>query len=324
MAIKIISAALLLVSGLMITLAGAFFSVKGVVMLIPDPEIFYGLFVLAIAFEAAKITASTFLFHEARDRRCPVFLKAILVFAVGTLIALSAIATYSHLNSSISKSMGATQSMDSQLERLTEDRDRLQGTIRNIENQIESLPANTRVANRIQLIKTYTAEKQEAKQKLDKIETELRQLEGQVVQEDKFLFLNSLSKLTGMNRDDLYTAIVLAIVVLIDPLAITLILSGTFVIAMIREERSAMVAKDAEIERLREVEEKLEEDLGETTEQLIDRVEDSIEKNNGNISADDIKAILQIEQNKEEVPPRIRKKLIRIRDFLKDGTNDTV
>ena len=214
--------------------------------------------------------------------------------------------------------------MDSQLERLTEDRDRLQGTIRNIENQIESLPANTRVANRIQLIKTYTAEKQEAKQKLDKIETELRQLEGQVVQEDKFLFLNSLSKLTGMNRDDLYTAIVLAIVVLIDPLAITLILSGTFVIAMIREERSAMVAKDAEIERLREVEEKLEEDLGETTEQLIDRVEDSIEKNNGNISVDDIKAILQIEQNKEEVPPRIRKKLIRIRDFLKDGTNDTV
>ena len=324
MAIKIISAALLLVSGLMITLAGAFFSVKGVVMLIPDPEILYGLFVLAIAFEAAKITASTFLFHEARDRRCPVFLKAILVFAVATLIVLSAIATYSHLNSSISKSMGATQSMDSQLERLTEDRDRLQGTIRNIENQIKSLPANTRVANRIQLIKTYTAEKQEAKQKLDKIETELRQLEGQIVQEDKFLFLNSLSKLTGMNRDDLYTAIVLAIVALIDPLAITLILSGTFVIAMIREERSAMVAKDAEIERLREVEEKLEEDLGETTEQLIDRVEDSIEKNSGNISVDDIKAILQIEQNKEEVPPRIRKKLIRIRDFLKDRANDTV
>lgn len=317
MVIKITSAVLLLLSGLMITLAGAFFSVKGVVMLIPDPEIFYGLFVLAIAFEAAKITASTFLFHEARDRRCPAFLKVILVFAVVTLMGLSAIATYSHLNSSISKSMGTAQSMDSQIERLTEDRDRLMGTIRNIESQIEGLPTNTKVANRIQLIKTYNAEKQDAKQKLDKIETELRQIEGQVVQEDKFLFLNSLSKLTGMNRDDLYTVIVLAIVSLIDPLAITLILSGTFVIALIREERSLLRQKDEEIEHLKEVEERLEEDLGETTEQLLDRVEDSIEKNNGAISQEDISAILQIEKNEEDVPPRIRKKLIRIRDFLK-------
>ena len=64
MSIQLISAVLLFASGLMITVAGAFFSVKGIVMLIPDPEIYLGLLTLAIAFEAAKISASTFLFHE--------------------------------------------------------------------------------------------------------------------------------------------------------------------------------------------------------------------------------------------------------------------
>ena len=320
MSIPLISAFLLFASGLMITLAGAFFSVKGVVMLIPDPEIYYGLLVLAIAFEAAKITGSTFLFHEYKDSQYPTALKVILTAAVASLVLLSSVATYSHLNASISKSMSQTHSIDAERTRLTEDRNRLQDSLRSIEKQMSDLPSDTKVNNRIRLMKAYSAEKDEAKTKLDAAEARLKELDSQTLQEDKFLFLNSLSSLTGLNRDSLFTVIVLAIVSLIDPLAITLILSGSYIVANLRSAKTEIEEKNVEIQNLKAVEEKLEEELDETTEQLIERVEESITQNDGNVTAEDLQTILQIEKNSETIPARSRKKLIKIRDFLKGAS----
>jgi hypothetical protein len=321
MSISLISAFLLFASGLSITIAGAFFSVKGVVMLIPDPEIYYGLLVLAVAFEGAKITASTFLFHEYRDSQYPTALKVILSTAVAALVLLSSIATYSHLNASISKSMSTVTSNSAERTRLTEDRDQLQQTIRNIETQMNSLPPNTGANARIRMMKAFEGEKAEAKARLDSVSEKIQQLDQKNVEEDKFLFLNSLSALTGLNRDKLYTVIVLSIVALIDPLAITLILSGSFIVANIRKEKDVIAEQQKEIEILKEEEQALEETLEETTEQLIERIEESIEEHGGNITKEDVEALLKIEQSADSIPARSRKKLIKIRDFLK-GSND--
>lgn len=318
MSIPLLSAVLLFGSGLMITGAGAFFSVKGIVMLIPDPEIYYGLITLAVAFEGAKITGSTFLFHEYGDSRYPAALKLVLGVSVAALVGLSSIATYSHLNASISKSMSQSKSIAAEKERLQQNRDSLRETIRNIESQMSSLPPTTSAATRIRMMGAFSSEKEEAKLRLDEIEESVRAIDARVVEEDKFLFLNSLSDLTGLDRDRLFTVIVVSIVCLIDPLAISLILSGSFIVAGIRRKGEDEEGRLQTIETLQSEEKRLEESLKETTDQLVERVEASVAQNHGNLTPEDVQALIQIEKNEDAIPAKTRRRLVKIRDFLKE------
>jgi hypothetical protein len=234
---QLISAVLLLLSGLTITGAGAFFSVKGFILFIPDPEIGHGLLVLAIGFEVAKITASTFLFHKSKDKSCPAALKIVLMSGVVSLIFLSAIFTFSHLNVSVSKSMAQVEIIDNAKNRRTEERDRLTKAIANVDKSIEAVPENASVAQRLRMKKAYDAEKAQLQTKLDKANEEIDKAEVNSTNEDRFLFLNSLSKLFGIDKATMFTVVVLFIVALIDPLAITLILAGTFVLAQYQADR---------------------------------------------------------------------------------------
>jgi hypothetical protein len=85
--------------------------------------------------------------------------------------------------------------------------------------------------------KAYDAEKAELQSKLDKANAEIDKAEVSSTSEDRFLFLNSLSKLFGIDKATMFTVVVLFIVALIDPLAITLILAGTFVLAQYQADR---------------------------------------------------------------------------------------
>lgn len=236
MKIPIISAALLFLSGILISISGAYFSVKGFTLLIPDPDIYIGLLLLAIGFEIGKITAATFLFHEFNDSDFPTFFKYLLTCAIAALIFLSAISTYSHLNSSISKSMSETNAALVQIETLNTEHNRIIQAITSIEGQISNLPTETKVSNRIRLINSYKTEKAQYKSKLDVVDTQITKLTAKNLESDQFIYLNALSNLLHVSRDGLFTIILLLIVTLIDPLAITLILSASFVVNKLRKD----------------------------------------------------------------------------------------
>jgi hypothetical protein len=231
---QIISAILLLLSGFLITGAEAFFSVKGFLMFIPDPELTLGLLVLAIAFVVAKITASTFLFHKMRDSGFPLPLKVVLSSALLVLITLSGIFTFSHLNVSVSKSMATVNMIDGAKQRMTDERTRIVSSLATVDRQMESIPENTSVNNRLRMKRAYDAERQSHQTKLDALDAEISKADISATAEDKFLFLNSIAKLFDMDKDRIFTLIVVCIVALLDPLAITLILAGTFILSQVK------------------------------------------------------------------------------------------
>ena len=308
MAISLISAVLLFLSGLMITGAGAYFSVKGFLLWIPDEEIHTGLFILAVAFEIAKITASTFLFHEGGKSPNRYLFWAVLGPAIAILVLLSAVFTFSHLNVSVSKTMGAVQAVQEERERMEVEANRFRESIERIDAQITSLPEKTSVSQRIRMVKTFESEKKEANNRLVEIENRIRGLDERVSKEDRFVFLNSISKLLGVDRDKMFTLTVIGIVALIDPLAITLFLAGTVILTRLRRTVHVTVDEEAPPKPqapTMEAEEPTDTlpppEVALTPEQVVQEVMEELQ---------DIE--------RDEQPSGVRKKLLRVTDFLRE------
>jgi hypothetical protein len=245
---QIISAVLLLISGFLITGSGAYFSVKGFTMFIPDETIFIGLLVLAVAFEVAKITASTFLFHKSGDSRYPTWMKFVLSLCVVVLILMSDIFTFSHLNVSVAKSMAQVEAIDRGKERQTTEHQRLVDAIAKVDKQIESVPDNASVNQRLRMKNAYNEEKTQLRQKLDKMETEITASEKESIDNDRFLFLNSISKLMHVGKETMFTIVVLTVTFIIDPLAISLIVFGTAVLTDAFRKRNEKLIPLSEVE----------------------------------------------------------------------------
>lgn len=301
----------MILSGLTITLAGAYFSVKGFTMLIPDPEIFVGLVILSIAFEVAKITASTFMFHEYKDKNFPMFFKALLGASIFSLIILSAISTYSHFNASISKTMAETNLGSAEVQQLKEDAERLRKFITSSEAQVANMPEKTSAYNRIRLMNAFAKEKKQKEAELKIIEEKISVITKSSIQQDRFVFLNSVSKLFNITNEKIFTVVVISIVFLIDPLALTLILSGTYLLTKIPKKE--IITKAEELPK----------------EVIIPKIEEPLEivKEPETIVAEPLEAVKEPEiivaeiQEKNNLPERSMKKLIKIRDFLINRKN---
>jgi biopolymer transport protein ExbB/TolQ len=318
MFIHIVSALLLFASGAMITGAGAYFSVKGFLLWVPDEEVHTGLMILGIGFEVAKITASTFLFHEGRNPENGHLFRWVLGPVIVALILLSAVFTYSHLNVSVSQSMEETRVTSAERDRLVAESARLKETVDRLERQQSSLPAETKVGARIRLMKAMEEEKKTANNRLEEIASRVTELDNHVSDTDRFSFLNSVSKLLGVDREKMFTITVLGVVAIIDPLAITIFLAGTVILARVRRSKENVVeaAAKAVAEEARQVEQVAEalsrnEISPEQATVELQVIEDAAEQ-----IVDDVEA-----DQPTEVPVSTRKRLIRIKDyFSKDET----
>lgn len=67
----------------------------------------------------------------------------------------------------------------------------------------------------------------------------LSTLNSQSIQEDGLTFLNSLSEYTGWPKRSIYTFIILFVVVVIDPLAISMFLAASFIMSKKKENKLA-------------------------------------------------------------------------------------
>ena len=235
MNIKYLSIGALALSGLLITLVSAFFSIKGFVLFLPDPELYYGLLGLGIAFELAKITASTFLFHKMKDGKFPLLFKTILTTSVLALILFSAIFTFVHLNASASKSLSVTGLGNTQVVQLQDRNKIIETRIANINTELAAMPTDMPSA-KIRLYNVLNPEKEKLQGELNTNLMEVSKLQNTTNESDQYIFLNNLSVFTGVSREHIFNDVTLFIVCVIDPLAISLFLCATYILASRRNE----------------------------------------------------------------------------------------
>ena len=339
MTTHLISSFFLFISALVITIAGGTFAVKGAVLLIPDQELQILLIALTVGFEFAKVTGSTFLFHEANDKECPLLLKVILSLVVAFLICLSAVFTYSHLNASISKSM-ADVNLSSGSSSVNNERSTTKKKeIIELEERIISIKGSTKTDKEKERLTAVVERKLEEKRKeLDALLLNQDTLSRETVNNDKFLFLSSISKLTGLQKEELFVFIVGSIVCLIDPLAISLFLAASLIFEkyararvaqkMIHPQEKNLYENVPHSERVIEAE-----GLSSVCDSAESRDNDKeiqtgvIEQScsmepNGDSHKQETGGHRETDAGTTRENESIRKKLIRIKDYLTGGTDN--
>jgi hypothetical protein len=234
----------LFTSGLLVTLAGALFSVQGLLLILPDKDLFIPILALAIAFEIAKISLSVFLFHNMSNKAVNVLFKFYMTMALLALMLISAISMYTHLNKSLSESMIHNKIQTEQEVRIKDQISQLIDQKRSLDDQMANLPANF-VNGRSKLLKEFGAEKTIIDDKLKKLEDDLANLKLNSKSNDLNV-LTSLATTLNVPIDVLFSSILLIIISLIDPLALSLILAGSYVLLQhsTRREEKVLVTKE--------------------------------------------------------------------------------
>lgn len=229
--IKFLNIFILLVSGLLITLVSAFFSIKGFVLFLPDKELLYGILGIGIGFELAKIVMSTFLFHRMKDGNFPIFIKLIMGISVTLLILFSSIFTFVHLNAAASQDLSVNKIQSVQVERLIKRNTILENRILSINNEISLINGSDKPNTKLRIYNALAPEKEKLEIELEGNIDKLNTLEVKSVVDNQYTVLESISEFTGYDKKDIFTYVVLFIVIIIDPLAISLFLAGSYIIA---------------------------------------------------------------------------------------------
>lgn len=222
----IVSMILLALSGFAITVSGAILSIHGILLFVPDKELYWMILQLAVAFEVAKITAATFLFHKAKDNTFPLSFKLVLGSAVLSLIIISIFASYVHLNNSVTREIGTASISSVEKQNIDIRIEELKLSKKNLEDQINNLPSKV-INGRIKLYKAYSDEKSKIDLELATLTKESSGISLSLNKEDRYMFLNELSTITGYSRINIITAFLMFLVILIDPLAISLLFAST-------------------------------------------------------------------------------------------------
>ena len=253
--VKILGAIVFAISGLLITLIGTLFTIEGLTLWLPDPEWSNIVILMAVSFELVKLTTSSFLFHYLRDRGFPIFFKFVMFILTLALVLVSSAAIFVHLNKYASTTINSNVTYVQEIKSLEDRNIYLNNKLTSMNDQISSLDKNM-VGARIRLIDTYEKENIKINDEILVNNNKISEYRAKLNSEDKFSFLNGFTDLTGMSRSDVYTIFILFLVCLIDPLAISVILAATYIIASykkeIPEEKEAKVNEEPKEEILLE------------------------------------------------------------------------
>ena len=240
--LQLISSASLALSGLLITLVSAFFSVHGFLLFLPASDLHLGILGLGIAFEVAKIVGCTFLFHSMKDRAFPWFFKGIMLTSMLALILFSSIFSFVHLNSSASASLSTSQTNAVRIAQLDARNTAISGILKGFDDQISNVPSNMNTA-RMRLYDKFKEERSALQTELAGNSAEIVRLQTSNTESDQFKFLTSFSQLAGVDKATVFTVVILFIVVIIDPLAISLFLSASYIFVG-RKQKSVILQED--------------------------------------------------------------------------------
>lgn len=231
---RIFSAILMIMSGVALTLASAWFGINGLLIFFPEKELYYGVLFLGIALEVAKIFTAVFLFHYFKDTHMPKIIKVYMGIGVCVLIFISAIATYVHLSYYVADYIKQEDKNTSVILRLNSELENNRKERTLLDKQIAELPSDY-VTGRVSLMNKFDRRKKQIDAREEQILNKLNSLETKKIDEapksKEYAFLDYMSNSFGKSRQTIYNSLILLLVMVLDPLAIFLTLSGTFILS---------------------------------------------------------------------------------------------
>lgn len=229
---------------------GSYMSVVGWNSLLAGDWVVIALFVVL---DLAKIVSVSFLYQTWREIKKT--WRAYLVFAVVFLMVLTSAGSFGYLSSSFQQAMAPNKEVTLQLQSATSERDRLllekkqlTESKTKIEDQIAKLPDNS-VSGRSRLIANFREETRGINSKVAKIDSRLEQLNATVLEQSKSQLQKDVhvgpivyfANAFDMSVEKVVSIAILSIIFVFDPLAVSLILAGNFLVAR-RKNKPSVVA----------------------------------------------------------------------------------
>lgn len=218
---------------------GSYMSVVGWNSILVGDWVVIALFVVL---DLAKLVSVSFLYQTWKDIKKT--WRAYLVFAVVFLMVLTSAGSFGYLSSSFQQAMAPNKEVTLQLQTATTERDRLLAEKKQlteskikIENQIAKLPDNS-VSGRSRLIANFKEETRGINSKVTKIDTRLEELNKTILEQSSSQLQKDVhvgpivyfANAFDMSIEKVVSIAILSIIFVFDPLAVSLILAGNFLL----------------------------------------------------------------------------------------------
>ena len=229
---------LVLVSAFLIEGIGTYVSVLGLASLFSSNPI---IIVLAVALDIGKVVSVSFLYKFWKNIN--LLMKIYMTIAAIVLMTITSAGVFGFLSAEFQKAISGSNTQGVMLQSLEEERGRLQLRKEEIDRQIAKLPDNS-VRGRSQLIRQFGPEVNRLNSRLAEIDKELPALKIATIKKNVEVGpIIYISEAFSTTPEKAVKWIILVIIFVFDPLAISLLLAGNFLIVnskkIIKDEKKA-------------------------------------------------------------------------------------
>lgn len=260
---RITGIGIVFLSGLAMAIISAYFGISGFMDLIPVPEFFFGILALGIVLEVGKNVVAVLLFHVTTDSEYPGLMKVWLWTALLVSMGLSMVFTYTHLYEPFARDSVQVETASDRSSEIKLELAELAAERKTMNTQVAELPENFSRA-RSDLIKSFAPRLAEIREDEGLLKKELSAIRDEKKEKgdetDILAFANSIGSNIGMDGKDLYSLIILFVVLIIDPFALGFAISASFLLTQYNLDRTKDSDEDTEKEE-REKERKAQKEL---------------------------------------------------------------
>ena len=202
---------------------------------------------LAISLDIGKIVTVSFLYKNWKQMNF--VMRSYMTVATVVLMTVTSSGAAGYLSAEFQKAIIPTKNSDIVLSNVTEEKTRLQARKEEIDKQIAQLPPNY-VKARKQLMQEFSDETIRINKRLAEIDTQLPDLQlKQVDVEAHAGPVLYISKAFDISVEEAVKYVILLIIFVFDPLAISLIIAGNFLIEKNKSEKDEITSKLDKIQR---------------------------------------------------------------------------
>jgi cell division protein FtsB len=218
-------ALLVLATALFIEGIGTYISILGLSALFAGSPV---VITMAVALDIGKVVAVSFMYKNLA--KISWFMKVYMTIATLVLMTITSAGVFGYLSGEFQKAIAGNNQQNVIITSLEDEKTRLQARKQEIDAQIANLPSNS-VSSRVRLMNQFKDEITRINNRLAKIDEELPSLQVNVIgQNVKIGPIMYLSQAFNTTPEQAVKWVILIIIFVFDPLAVTLLVAGNFLI----------------------------------------------------------------------------------------------
>jgi hypothetical protein len=226
---------LLAASAIAIAGSAAFFSVYGLANTFSG--VFWSVVVMGASLEAGKLVAASYLYRYWTVTNA--WLKTYLMAGVLALMILTSGGIFGYLSSGYQTDVLPLKQIETQVQLLDEEKQRMLDRKREIDKQITQMPENF-ITARIRLMREFQEEQKAVTERIKALDNETLELKKQLIKIEAHIGpITYIAKAFDLNTDDATKWLVFLIIFAFDPMAVALTLAVNVAIRRREEEMNA-------------------------------------------------------------------------------------